>query len=255
VSKALSFVLAFFLDRSGIPDLIDLCLGSIFLSISFIHLLPRASSHLSGHYPFASLVAMCVFAFLTLFSFIRDSIALMDENILTTCEPVGSAAHSTAQLTDTQPDLPGFIWSDHIPAVALYVVGLADATATAIWISTLELPEIHARTGVVLALGFIEFAAMGRFVAAIGMPIALFCILSALAAIGPSILIACSFKNPGGARSAAGYAASVLLGLYLFVGSIAVYTGITQTRRSVGVTMAVLVLSFAMPIAIRAGDQ
>jgi hypothetical protein len=209
----------------------------------------------SGSYPLASLIGICIFAFLTLFSFIRDSIALMDDSILTTGEPVGSAADSTAQLTDTQPELPGFIWSDHIPAVALYVVSLADAIATAIWISTLELSAIHRRTGVVLALGFIEFAAMGRFVSAMRMPIALYCILSALAAIAPSILIACRFKNRGAAETAAGYVASVLLGLYLFVGSIAVHTALAHTRRPLRVALAVLMLSFAMPATIRACDQ
>jgi hypothetical protein len=198
---------------------------------------------------------MWFFAFMTLFSFIRDSIALMDENILTTCEPVGCAAEPTAQLTDTQPELPGFMWGDHIPAAALYVVTLADATATAIWIATLDMRAIRARTGVVIALGFIEFAAMGKFVAAIHMPIGLYCILSALAAIAPSILIACPFKNPAVAQTAAGYAGSVLLGLYLFVGSIAVHAGLTRTKWHLAVTLAVLVLSFAIPAAIRAGDQ
>jgi hypothetical protein len=52
VTKALSFVLAFFLDRSGIPGLLDFCIGSIFLSISVVHILPRAFAQLSGHYPF-----------------------------------------------------------------------------------------------------------------------------------------------------------------------------------------------------------
>jgi hypothetical protein len=96
VSKFLAFVIVFLVRHPNLsdPD-----------SSAFVHILPRAESDIGGSYPYASLVAVIVFAALTLFEFIRDSIAIMDESILQTWD-LRSHRRAPTPSTDCPANLP-----------------------------------------------------------------------------------------------------------------------------------------------------
>jgi hypothetical protein len=250
VSKVVSFVVAVFLDHHEYSDMIDLAVGCVFLSSGFVHIMPRTSSHVSDRYPFSSLIAISVFAVLTLFCFVRDSIALMDENILTTCEMVTD--HDTEK-EDASSTI--FTWAEQVPALALYVALLANTIAVSIWVATLDIDDFIKHTIFILVMNFFEFIGVAKFVVAVPMPNVVYWILTVVAAGAPSIIIAYPIANCGRAKQAAGYVSSCLLGIYLFMGSIAVHSAVTQTKRHVAVTCAVLFFGFAVPAAIHAGDR
>jgi hypothetical protein len=259
VSKVISFIIAIVLDQNEYSDMIDLAVGCVFLSSGFVHIMPRASSQVRGGYPFSSLIAISVFAVLTLFCFIRDSIALMDENILTTCDTVtyhgGASPDAAAEGDGGGGPLAVFVWADQIPTLALYFAVLAETIATSIWVATLDVGGLREHTAVILVMNFLEFIGVAKFVVSMPMPNFLYWLMTVIAAGVPSILIACPLGSCSGAKAAAGYVSSCLLGLYLFMGSIAVHSGLAQTRRHVAVVCAVLLLAFTIPAAIRAGDR
>jgi hypothetical protein len=257
VSKVVSFVVAVFLDQHEYSDMIDLAVGCVFLSSGFVHIMPRASSQVSGRYPFSSLIAIAVFAVLTLFCFVRDSIALMDENILTTCDTVtyhGSAPPDPAEKDGGGEPLAVFVWADQIPTLALYVALLADTIAVSIWVATLGTDDLLEHAPVILVMNFLEFIGVAKFVVAVPMPNLAYWVLTVIAAGTPSVIIACPLANDGHAEQAAGYVSSCLFGLYLFMGLIAVHSGLAQTRRHLAVACAVLFFAFAVPAVVRAGD-
>jgi hypothetical protein len=239
--------------------MIDLAAGSVFLSSGFVHIMPQTFSQVSGRYPFSSLIAISVFAVLTLFCFIRDSIALMDENILTTCDTVtyggGAAPDAAAEKEGGGAPLAVFVWADQIPTLALYFALLADTIAVSVWVATLDVGPLREHAAVILVMNFLEFVGVAKFVVSVPMPNFMYWVMTVVAAGAPSIIIACPIRNGEGAKKAAGYVSSCLLGLYLFIGSITVHGGLTQTRRHVAVACVVLFLGFAIPAALRAMDS
>jgi hypothetical protein len=168
-TKLLSFAIALLLNRTSLTDLIDLAIGSIFLSTTFVHIMPRADVQIHSSYPFGSLVTITVFAALTLFCFTRDAIAMRDENILTSCETISPQSVMGTELVSECTVVPSpqrsFVISDEFPTLFLYVCVLVNAAAASLWLSALHLADLHHRTGVAIAIQFIEFIAVGTFVA------------------------------------------------------------------------------------------
>jgi hypothetical protein len=257
-SKLAAFALGRLLLRPDAADLVDLGVGGLLLSSAFVHILPRAEAGVGLAYPLASLVAVAVFAALTLFCFIRDSIALMDENILTACDAANHSAVRADLMEEAPPPAPPapppFLVADHLPALLLYAAALAHSAASALWMGALPAPEIHRRVGVVLALQFLECIGVARFVGGLPLSRGIYWGLAAAVAAASAAIIAAPIGEIAHIGTISGYVAAVVLGFYFFLGSIAVHNGLTQTTRSLVVASLTLLLAFALPAAVRAGE-
>jgi hypothetical protein len=257
LSKLIAFAIGPLLSRPDLSDLVDLSVGGLFLSSAFVHILPRAEAGVGASYPFASLVAVIVFAALTLFCFIRDSIALMDENILTACDAQDHSAVRADLMADAAqpaaPAPPAFLVADHLPTILLYVVVLAHSVTSALWMSSLEQSEMDNRAGVVIALQFLEFIGVARFVGGLPVPRWLYWTLGVVISASAAI-IAVPIKKIDVISRMAGYVGAVVLGFYFFLGSIAVHNGLMQTARSLVVASLTLLVAFGLPAAVRAGE-
>jgi hypothetical protein len=254
VTKLIAFTIAVYVERSS-SDLTDLAVGGIFLSSGFVHILPRAESHIGGSYPYASLVAVCVFVGLTLFAFVRDSIALMDENILTNCETIN---YQTSVSTDLVPDnkpapVNPFAISEQFPTIFLYITDVINTIAAGIWLSTREdLGVMTDIASIQLTMQALELIAVGKYVHEMPIPSSIYWILAVIASGTSSVLIAMPISEFPSIGAFSGYACAVTLGVYFFLGSIAVHKGLTETKHNVIVSSLVLLLSFAIPTATRA---
>lgn len=261
VSKVASFAIAYFLDKVvSYSDLIDLFVGGLFMSSAFVHMLPRAESQINTDFPYASLVAVLVFAAFSLFCFIRDSIALMDENILTPCESCSGTSHLVmdADLLESRipaaDPIPTYTILDSLPSAVLYVAVIIDTIADGLWLSTLDLSHMHERTGVTLAMQFLEFIVIGKFIRALPIPKWAFWVAAGIASAASSILIMVRLPLWSGVHTFTGYASAVLLGIYFFLGAVSIHKAITTVKRSMITACGTLFLAFAIPAAIRAGD-
>jgi hypothetical protein len=256
VSKVAAYVLAIWLNQTALVDLIDLAIGGVFMSSGFIYVLPRATSRIPSAYPFASLVAVVVFTALTMFCFVRDSIALMDENILATSEAFAPASLQQQLTTKPEPDPgPSFLIADYIPTIVLYVAVMLDAVACAIMLASLDVDSLNDRMGVLIATQFIESIGVGTYLVRLPMPPAIFWFLVLLSALSSSIVMGLPLTEWSHARYLAGYASASVLGTYVFLGSIAVHNGLAQSRRHVLVAAGTLLISFAIPPAMRAASS
>jgi hypothetical protein len=258
LSKLIAFAIGTVLTRHDLSDLVDLAVGGLFLSSGFIHILPRAEAGVDASYPLASLVAVIVFAALTLFCFIRDSIALMDENILTACDTMNHSAVRSDLMDEAPPPAapspPAFLIADHIPAILLYVVVLAHSAASALWMSSLDASEMNKRAGVIIALQFLEFVGVAKYVRELPVARWLYWALGLVISAASAGVIAAPIGKIDKISVISGYAAAVVLGFYFFLGSIAVHNGLTQTTHSIGVASLTLFLAFAIPAAVRVGE-
>jgi hypothetical protein len=262
VSKLLSFLIVFLLRHPNLSDLVDLAAGGLYLSSAFVHILPRAESDIGGSYPYASLVSVIVFAALTLFEFIRDAIAIMDESILQTWDP---STHTTikSDLTE-EPSLPppppapaaqsSFHIADHLPIFLLYLVVIGHTVSSALWITNLNADQLKEHAIVILSLQFLEFLGLAKYIGGLPINRVFYWVLGFVAAAASSAVIAAPIPEIQKIQAIGGYVSGVVLGFYFFLGSKAVHNGLTQTKKPLLVPSSTLLLAFAVPAAVRAGD-
>jgi hypothetical protein len=256
VSKFISFAIALVFARPTVSDLADLAVGGLFLSSAFIHILPRAEYAVGGSYPYASLVAVVIFAALTLFCFIRDSIALMDENILTACDTIPHTTVRSDLVDEPQsPPPPSFLVADHLPTILLYLVVLVHTVASALWMANLTPDDLTKHAAVVLALQLLEFIGLARYILQLPIRRWLYWLLGFFVSAASASVIAVPMPKISRVEVYSGYASAVVLGFYFFLGSIAVHTGLTQTNRHLLVASITLLVAFALPAAVRAADH
>ena len=253
VSKLVSFVVGPFLQRESISDVVDVTVGAGLTSISLVHILPRAEDYIAGPYPFAALVALGVFTLLTLFTFIRDSLALMDDTMLTTCDTINMHTTATTDLLDGQQvvERQEFMFGENAPTLFLCLSSAVTSVASGILLSSAKIETLQSQAPTHIAIQFLEFIAIARYVAMMPIRKWLYVVLGVvLSAIEPALMMApIENVNWKTVVQFSGYASSVLLGVYLFLGSIAVQGGLAGVKHNVR-TGICMVLAFAVPTAI-----
>jgi hypothetical protein len=250
-----SFFVATFLCNTSYSDLIDLAIGGIFFSSGFVTLLPRAEANIGAPYPFASLLALIVFIGLSFLQFIRDSLALMDESLVQVCDVESfsrtdgaASAESTAPVND-EPFVP----SEQFPVALLYGSVLLASFGTSIWLVAGGEEQLNNIGPMIIAMQFVEFMAVGKMVCSMPIRRALYWVLAVVAAVVPSVLIAIPTEgDPAWIHYFSGFSSAVVLGVFLFLGSISIHEALDSGTRPLIVSAVVLVLAFAIPAAIRA---
>jgi hypothetical protein len=262
VSKLVSFLIGYLLfPQTAIADLIDLGVAGTLLSIAFVHVLPRAEDFVNTTYPFASLVAVIVFVAVTIFTFVRDSLALMDENILTPGDLGSPPATARTTLISDPPETEsagsrGAKLAEIVPTVFLFVSLFVDSVATDLVIAITETSSLTRIAAVQLSIRFLEFIVLAKLVKAGAAPKLLYWGLGIFISVASSVVIAIPLEE--GAHKAtlqrvSGCASAVVLGLYMYFGSLALNSGLADIKHSRALIASVLIVSFAVSAGIPAG--
>lgn len=255
VGKMLSFGIGMFLGKESISDLVDLAVGGSMTAISLIHLLPRAEDFISGTYPIAALVAIVVFAVLTLFVFIRDSMTLMDDNMLTSYEAVNVHTTSNTDLLNEQlqTKTPDFDILECVPTGVLYITALLNSIASGIILGSVLDPDVlNKNAGIHIAVCVVEFVLIAKYINALPLPRVAYWILAVITALIEAVLSAIPIEGISVSvmKQMSGYTSAILIGVYVFMGSCCIHNGLTTSKHSLPISAAVLFVSFAIPTVI-----
>jgi hypothetical protein len=108
----------------------------------------------------------------------------------------------------------------------------------------------------IIAMQFVEFMAVGKMVYAMPISRALYWVLASVAAVVPSVLMAIPTEGDRAwIHYFSGFSSAVVLGVYIFLGSISIQEGLASGTRPLIVSALVLVLAFAVPASIRASSS
>lgn len=255
IAKMTGYIAGMFLGRESISDLVNLAVGGGLTAISLVHLLPRAEDFISGSYPFAALVAIVVFAILTLFTFVRDSIALMDDNILATFEAVNIHTITNTDLLNEQllAKKPEIDFLENLPTMFLYFTAILNSITCGILLASItDSGVLNKHASLHIAIGLIEFVAISRYVNLVPLPRIAYWGLGVLAALIEAVIVAVPV---GGIsldvmKQLSGYTSAVIIGIYIFLGSGAIHNGLTQSKHSLAISAVIMLMSFTIPSLI-----
>jgi hypothetical protein len=259
VSKLGSFIIAFYITpRDAIADLLDFSVGGALISIAFVHVLPRAEDFVSSSYPFASLVALIVFGAVTMLTFVRDAIALMDENILNATDIPSPQSHAQAEFLNDPPgeSTPRLPIAEYIPTIILYVAVFVDSVATGLVLAITDVETVNLIAPVQVSVRFLEFLVVGRYLMGIPARSQVYWVFGVLISLGASIPIAVPVNedwNRLTIEKFAGYTSAVVFGLYVFFGALSFHGGFEGIEHKRATIVLTLFLSFGIPGAIPAG--
>lgn len=254
VLKLIAFSIVFFLRHRPDSEVIDVTVGAGLTAISLVHILPRAEDFIAGEYPFAALVALVVFTFLTLFTFIRDSLGLTDDTILTTdCDAINR--HTTVNVNllsgrDANESETKFVFAENVPVIFLSLASVSTSIAAGLLLSGTTLHELQVESPH-FAIAFLEFIAIARYIALMPIRAWIFWLSAVVLSVIESSLMMSPIENLRRKTliQYSGYSSSILLGVYLFLGSVAIQRGLTAAKQS-WLSALALVLAFGVPMAI-----
>lgn len=255
VGKIISCIIGIFLGKDSISDLVDLAVGGGMTAISLVHLLPRAEDFISGTYPIAALVAIVIFALLTLFVFIRDSMALMDDNILTAYEAVNVHTTSNTDLLNEQlhTRTPDFDFLECLPTAILYVAAILNSVASGLLLGSVLDPEVLNKNAVLhIAVAVVEFIAIAKYLNALPLPRFIYWVLAIIAALAETVVLVTPIHGISidFMKQLLGYTSAVLIGVYIFMGSSCIHNGLTASKHGLPISAVVMLLAFAIPTVI-----
>lgn len=237
-------------------DAANLAVGGLLLSLAFAHLMPAAAALVAAEYPASSLVAVLVFAAMTLFAFVRDSLSLMDDSILTVYNSVSSQAlidGSEAQDDGQRSERTGFALAEGALPLLAWAAAVAAEVARACYFSGCDVDMLNRMYAVEPAVKLVEAFALAQVLAGAQIGDGAFWALAAAAGVvEPALLVALPDKlGERFRREFYGYAASVLLGVFFYFGALGVHTGVSMIRHNALVMALVLLAAFAVPAALQ----
>jgi len=252
------FIAIFLVSRINIEanyELVDLSLGSLVISVGFVYLLPQAEEDIIGKYPYAGLILISVFAMLTLISFIRDALSLMDENILT---PMDVSKLQKSLISDASasflasPSEHQFRILDHIPEILFWIVIILVSSFTGIDIH-MQKKALYKDFAYIL-IRMIEFAVLSRQLLNLKRSSAAFWVLALIPSLFSPLfaLMPLSYSTHiSRIKNFSGIVSSILLGIYFYIGAKGINTGLTTARYGVLLSSVVLFISFLIPLFVR----
>jgi hypothetical protein len=206
-------------------------------------------------YPYELLLSLVVFMFLSLFSVVRDSVALMDDSLIVSCEPITDSPILNPDAADApEAPPPGSVpWSEALPIAFLYVLIVLDSITVELFLAAMKADDFQRAAAMHFFVRAFEFLVLAWFSVGICQT-RVHWTLGVIAVIGSSVAITIPLHESGHQRilqTVSGFTSGALMGAYIFIGSVAIHQGLTEAPIGPFGTGAVMFLSFAVPTMIQ----
>ncbi|OHT01181.1 hypothetical protein TRFO_32128 [Tritrichomonas foetus] len=246
--------LGFKIKSEKFDDLIELFIGSFLISFSITCIIPKAELSMSGSYPYASLISLSIFTILTLYNFLHESIALMDENILMTCDVIHSPSASLNEYTPiSQNDQQKFHFWDNLATIFYYVIYCIYIIIVSLYHSSLDnIEELNSIIPFILTFRLFEAFTMSKFLQKMSIKKFTLMLLSLISSILPVLmLIPTNIKN---IDNILGSAMALILGVYMYFGAMSIQNGMSKQPRNLSIAAVVLLSTFVIVCTIQTLD-
>jgi hypothetical protein len=206
-------------------------------------------------YPYELLLSLVTFMFLSLFSFIRDSVALMDDSLIVSCEPITNSPILSPETLDA-PDKPppkSLPCSDTFLIAFLYILILVDSVAMGLFLASMQFDKFQLEAAMHFCVRAFEFFVLAWFSSGL-FRAPTHWTFGAIAILGSSVAVAIPLHDNGHGRrlqTVSGFTSGALMGAYIFLGSVAIHQGLTEAPTGPLATGTVMFLSFAVPTMIQ----
>ena len=253
VLNFLSLLFSFLFNYDAKPEFFNLISGSFLLSLSFVQILPAATHLIETSYPFQSLTIIITFTFLTLFIFIRDALALMDDNVLLPCDAINIQSTFTgngdSSISSLSREKTKFVFKEHFSEIFYYIVFVLQSIPTGFVIRDMSIRKIIA----VLIFRVLEYIILGKIMRKMKLSNTFFWILGAIVSIIEPIVVVIPVTIPSLIlKWINGISSSILYGTYIFFATMDINSGVNVTSYDNLVIATIIIGGFAIPAGIRA---
>lgn len=217
--------------------------------------MPMTESFIGNEYPFSSLITVIVFAIVTLFTFIRDSISLMDESILTVYNSINSQplSENKSENEDEKKNEKRFSILENLTYMVIFLMMIITSISNAFYFSSCDIDQLNKSYVIEPILKLLETYSLSKILLLMPINDITYWIMAFVEAIVEPILLATlpsSFDHHF-QKNFMGYSSSILLGLFFYFGAYSIHTGISLVQHYVFILAFVLLISFAIPTCLQ----
>lgn len=253
-----SFVIPYFCHFNDFQFLADTFFGGILLSLAILDLFPMAHSMIDQVYPFTTAISLLIFALLSLFSFIRQSLQLADDDYLVQCD--GSVAQGKIDDGDgVKFNSSKFSWytflknglTDRLPLLIFAIILIFDQIMLVILLSSASLSDLNYSSIMFIGIRFFTFLSSGYIFIDNSVRPLIYWIYAFIISLIFSIFMLFHIKlNENCINSlqiAYGISTSLLIGFFFFYGGQRLHSGLEENDNFSYVTIILLFVSFLVP--------
>lgn len=252
-SAALGITLSSTINYVTYIDICSLCYGMIILSTSFVYIVPKTEQLTYGNYPLNLLISLIMFTIMALVSFVRDSLTLMDDNILVPCDAVNFQTPFTFN-SDSNKKKPSkkskFKPAENIDLILLGIFLSINSILDGLFLSIQQ--KICLKDFLSLIPHTFEFVVYGKYLNCSKIEKKWYWLFGLLVAIIEPLCGAFNLTiNPDLINLLLGISSSILFGLYIFLSINMINIGINSIQTNFVISAIVALLSGVLPIIPR----
>lgn len=253
VLTLLAYIISYFINFAETKDLAEMFFGSSMISIAIRFMSTNSQIDTSSSYPFTLLISLISFMALTFYTFIHDSLALLDDTLLVKCDMVNNTPILTSDdKIPTEVENVKFNCLDNFVAILLFIVSTLECTIFGVIIAQLTYnEEVHKTLPFILPVRFLQLLCISIYLRETRMAtiwyILAMILNSATVGIFGLIKLPSSFNTEKSTLLFAVFSA-ILLGCFLYFGATAVHNSYMAINHSRWGSILVAILGFAIPV-------
>ena len=254
VLTSLSYCLSYFLEFDSKKDLAEMFFGSSMISIALVFMTIDCQAYYTDKYPYSFLIALISFTVLTFFTFIKDSLALLDDTLLVKCDIVNSAPLPTQEDTQqTEDDRRKFSLLDNFVSTLLFLISCLECASFGLTIASYgSESDLHGRLPFILPVRFLQLVCISTFLKEMRINGFIYTVLAIVNAT--CVLVFGSIKQFASLQVTDicfGVSSALLVGCFLYFGASAIHNSrVTYSHSSISSILCSLI-GFGIPVVFR----
>ena len=236
-------------------DLAEMFFGSSMISISLVFMTIDCQAYYTDKYPYSFLIALISFTVLTFFTFIKDSLALLDDTLLVKCDIVNSAPLPTQEDTQQTDDEARrkFSLLDNFVSTLLFLISCLECASFGLTIASYgSESDLHGRLPFILPVRFLQLVCISTYLKEMRIPGLIYTLLAIINAA--CVLIFGSIKQFVSLQVTDvcfGVSSALLFGCFLYFGASAIHNSRVTYSHSSFYSILCSLLGFGIPVLFR----
>ena len=251
---AIGYFISYLLEFETTKDLAEMFFGSSMISISIVFMTVDSQAYCTDKYPYSYLISLISFTLLTFFTFIKDSVALLDDTLLFKCDIANS---STLPVQDepvqNEEEIPKFSILDNLVSSVLFIISCVESAAFGGVIACFKTEDdMNGRLPYILAVRLIQIVCISTYLKDMNMHWAAYLVMCVINSVCPAIFgVFQQLLSDRATDVFFAVSSSLLLGCFLYFGATAIHNSRISFTHSSFLSILFSLIGFVLPIVFR----
>lgn len=226
--------------------------GCSFVSYGITHFCTR-SEFLTTKHPYSMMISMFVFAFLSFFTFLRESLSLLDDNLLIRFDIINNTPLTSQNSQTPNFETVSFSYGEHLTHIMHFICSCFESASFGILISIYNKPMTLNRDIIIMFIArFVQMTCISHSFSKIPLSKPVYYIFGFLNSIISPVLVILRIRMEiTKAKSLYAIISAVMMGFFLYIGASSIHNSRISIRHKPYGSALLALFGFMIPLLLR----